>query len=127
MSFEAAIGIEDARVGAWLTELDAQEDPVEWVDVGWKMGDWDQMEIDQDTVGLHWLKLDEWCVHRLAQGIAPGAQAYQRVGRRVPMVKRKLLVAWEKAGQEYRWDYHLDPNRTVTLPRNRADVHVPPE
>lgn len=62
MSPASAIGTEDARVGRWLTELDPVEDPVQRVDVGWRMGDWDQMDIDEKTIGLHWLKLDHWSV-----------------------------------------------------------------
>lgn len=62
MSSEAQVGIEDARVGAWLTELNQDVDPVTRVEVGWKMGDWNQMEIDENTIGLHWLKHVEWSV-----------------------------------------------------------------
>lgn len=125
MSFESAIGIEDARVGSWLTELDPDRDPVQRVDVGWKMGDWDQMTIDEETLGLHWLKLDEWCV--LSRSSCPKVEAdAMEMDDRVPMVKRKLLVAWDKAGQDYRWDYHIDPNRTTSWLHNRADVRRPP-
>jgi hypothetical protein len=30
--------------------------------------------------------------------------------QRVPMVKRKVLKAWEKAGKEYRWDWNKAQN-----------------
>jgi hypothetical protein len=46
------------------------------------MGDWNQLEIDEETIALHWLKLIEW----------------------FPMVKRKVLFAWERAGRMYHWD-----------------------
>ncbi|KAG0144960.1 hypothetical protein CROQUDRAFT_659264 [Cronartium quercuum f. sp. fusiforme G11] len=85
MSAEAQVGIEDARVGAWLTELNADVDPVTRIDVGWKMGDWNQMEIDETSIGLHWLKAVEW----------------------FPMAKFKILAAWKRAGQNYRWDWHV--------------------
>lgn len=35
---------------------------VERVDVGWGMGDWDQITVTSETVAAHWLKLDHWFV-----------------------------------------------------------------
>ena len=62
-----ATGVEDARMGRMVQLLDPTTEWVQWVDHGWKMGDWDQLAIDEDTFAFHWLKLDHW----------------------VPMVKRK--------------------------------------
>lgn len=64
---EYAVGIEDARIGRLVQQLDPSKEPVEWIDHGWKMGDWDQLTVDENIVAFHWLKLDHW----------------------VPMVKRK--------------------------------------
>lgn len=60
MSLSSQVGIEDARVGAWLTDLDPVQDPVVRINEGWKMADWNQVEIDQDVIALHWLKQTEW-------------------------------------------------------------------
>lgn len=65
-----AIGTEDAKIGKMVSSLDPAKEPVKWIDYGWRMGDWDQLKIDENTVGFHWLKLDHW----------------------VPMVKRKAYV-----------------------------------
>ena len=62
-----ATGIEDARMGRMVQHLDPETEPVQWVDHGWKMGDWDQLTVDENLYAFHWLKLDHW----------------------VPMVKRK--------------------------------------
>jgi hypothetical protein len=67
---EWAIGIEDARMGRIIQMLDPKSEPVQWVDHGWKMGDWNQLQIDENTVAFHWLKMDHW----------------------MPMVKRKAWV-----------------------------------
>jgi len=82
-SQEFAIGVEDAKIGRIISFLDPVTEPVEWVDHGWKMGDWDQLKVDATIVGYHWLKLDHW----------------------VPMVRRKALGAWKEAGRPYRWDW----------------------
>lgn len=67
MTAAYASGTEDAKIGRIVRLLDPAKEPVKWVDYGWRMGDWDQLKVDVDTVGFHWLKLDHW----------------------VPMVKRK--------------------------------------
>ncbi|KAI9619012.1 hypothetical protein KEM48_006483 [Puccinia striiformis f. sp. tritici PST-130] len=85
MSLESQVGIEDARVGAWLTDLNPLEDPLIRIDEGWKMADWNQVEIDKDVIGLHWLKKTEW----------------------FPMIRLKVLKVWEAAHQPYRWDYFM--------------------
>ncbi|KAI9610417.1 hypothetical protein H4Q26_006557 [Puccinia striiformis f. sp. tritici PST-130] len=79
MSLESQVGIEDARVGAWLTDLNPLEDPLIRIDEGWKMADWNQVEIDKDVIGLHWF----------------------------PMIRLKVLKVWEAAHQPYRWDYFM--------------------
>ncbi|POW19594.1 hypothetical protein PSHT_04477, partial [Puccinia striiformis] len=72
-------------VGAWLTDLNPLEDPLIRIDEGWKMADWNQVEIDKDVIGLHWLKKTEW----------------------FPMIRLKVLKVWEAAHQPYRWDYFM--------------------
>ncbi|WVW84505.1 hypothetical protein I302_106539 [Kwoniella bestiolae CBS 10118] len=54
------IKIEDARTGQWLRHLDPVTDPVKRIDMGWTMGDWNQLDVGVETVALHWLKLDDW-------------------------------------------------------------------
>jgi hypothetical protein len=46
------IKIEDARTGQWLHHLDPVTDPVERIDMGWTMGDWNQLDVSVETVGL---------------------------------------------------------------------------
>lgn len=43
---------EDARTGEWLRHLDPLTDPVERVDLGWAMGDWNQVHVTSGTVAL---------------------------------------------------------------------------
>ncbi|OAV97793.1 hypothetical protein PTTG_25967 [Puccinia triticina 1-1 BBBD Race 1] len=85
MSLKSQVGIEDARVGAWLTDLDPAQDPLVRINEGWKMADWNQVEIDKDVIALHWLKKTEW----------------------FPMIRLKVLKVWESAHQAYRWDHFL--------------------
>ncbi|KNZ53302.1 hypothetical protein VP01_3286g2 [Puccinia sorghi] len=85
MSLSSQVGIEDARVGAWLTDLDPVQDPVVRINEGWKMADWNQVEIDQDVIALHWLKQTEW----------------------FPMIRLKVLKVWQAANRAYRWDYFM--------------------
>ncbi len=46
------IKIEDARTGQWLRMLDKTTDPVTRFDMGWNMGDWNQLHVTVDTVAL---------------------------------------------------------------------------
>ncbi|KAK8858457.1 hypothetical protein IAR55_002684 [Kwoniella newhampshirensis] len=52
--------IEDARTGQWLRHLDPVTDPIKRIDMGWTMGDWNQLNVSTATVALHWCKLDQW-------------------------------------------------------------------
>ncbi|MBW0486608.1 hypothetical protein O181_026323 [Austropuccinia psidii MF-1] len=88
MSLESQVGIEDARVGAWLTDLDPTKDPVIRINEDARMGDWNQLEINEETIALHWIKVTEW----------------------FPMVKLKVFKAWKAAKREYKWDYFLKSN-----------------
>ncbi|WWC70617.1 uncharacterized protein I206_104568 [Kwoniella pini CBS 10737] len=58
------IKIEDARTGQWLRHLNPVTDPVKRIDMGWTMGDWNQLDVGLETVALHWLKLDEWVIEQ---------------------------------------------------------------
>jgi hypothetical protein len=44
--------IEDARTGQWLRHLDTVTDPIRRIDMGWTMGDWNQLDVTTETVGL---------------------------------------------------------------------------
>lgn len=44
--------IEDARTGQWLRHLDPMTDPIKRIDMGWTMGDWNQLDVTTETVGL---------------------------------------------------------------------------
>ena len=44
--------IEDARTGQWLRALDPVTDPIHRIDMGWTMGDWNQLDISIETVAL---------------------------------------------------------------------------
>lgn len=46
------IKIEDARTGQWLRHLDPVTDPVKRIDMGWTMGDWNQLDVGVETVAL---------------------------------------------------------------------------
>ena len=46
-------------------EFSHPRSPVERVDTGWGMGDWDQITVTTETIAAHWLKLDHWCVPAL--------------------------------------------------------------
>ena len=46
------IKIEDARTGQWLRHLDHVTDPVRRIDMGLTMGDWNQLDVGIETVGL---------------------------------------------------------------------------
>ncbi|KAK1920534.1 hypothetical protein DB88DRAFT_503663 [Papiliotrema laurentii] len=59
MPLAHTIKIEDARTGQWLRALDPVTDPINRIDMGWTMGDWNQLDVSVETVALHWCKLDE--------------------------------------------------------------------
>jgi hypothetical protein len=44
--------VEDARTGQWLRHLDPISDPIHRIDMGWTMGDWNQLDVSVDTVAL---------------------------------------------------------------------------
>jgi hypothetical protein len=46
------IKIEDARTGQWLRHLDPVTDPVKRIDMGWTMGDYNQLDYTVETVAL---------------------------------------------------------------------------
>jgi len=59
--------IEDARTGQWLRHLDPITDPIKRIDMGWTMGDWNQLDVTTETVGLrespssfHLCLFDSW-------------------------------------------------------------------
>lgn len=47
--------IEDARTGQWLRVLDPITDPIRRIDMGWTMGDWNQLDVSVETVALRGL------------------------------------------------------------------------
>lgn len=46
------IKIEDARTGQWLRHLDPVTDPIRRIDMGWTMGDYNQLDVTVETVAL---------------------------------------------------------------------------
>ncbi len=46
------VKIEDARTGQWLRSLDPVTDPIQRVDMGWTMGDWNQLDVSVETTAL---------------------------------------------------------------------------
>jgi hypothetical protein len=49
--------IEDARTGQWLRHLDPVTDPVVRIDMGWTMGDWNQLDVGVETTTLRGCRL----------------------------------------------------------------------
>jgi hypothetical protein len=57
MPLAHTIKIEDARTGQWLRALDPVTDPINRIDMGWTMGDWNQLDVSVETVALRkWQK-----------------------------------------------------------------------
>ena len=57
MPYAHVIKIEDARTGQWLRHLDPVTDPVHRLDMGWTMGDWNQLDITVETIALReWIR-----------------------------------------------------------------------
>ncbi|WRT67640.1 uncharacterized protein IL334_004612 [Kwoniella shivajii] len=83
--------IEDARTGQWLRHLDPVTDPVKRIDMGWTMGDWNQLDVGIETVALHWLKLDEW----------------------VEQQHDRLLQIWSNASKPYDVDNGISPRLSI--------------
>ena len=52
MPLAHVIKIEDARTGQWLRTLDPMTDPIHRIDMGWTMGDWNQLDVTIETVAL---------------------------------------------------------------------------
>lgn len=52
MPLAHTVKIEDARTGQWLRHLDTVTDPVRRIDMGWMLGDWNQVDVSVETVAL---------------------------------------------------------------------------
>ena len=52
MPLALIVSIEDARTAAWLEQLDPATDPVRRIDMGWTMGDWNQLDVSITTVAM---------------------------------------------------------------------------
>ncbi|KIR36347.1 hypothetical protein I352_01295 [Cryptococcus deuterogattii MMRL2647] len=83
--------IEDARTGQWLRHLDPITDPIRRIDMGWTMGDWNQLDVDIKTVALHWCKLDDW----------------------VREQHSRLLQVWSDAGRKYTPENGVPPRESI--------------
>ena len=59
-------GIEDARTGQWLQNLNNvyPKESLINVDNEWTMGDWNQLVLNEETKAMHWLKLDKWYIQQ---------------------------------------------------------------
>jgi hypothetical protein len=62
--------IEDARTGQWLRHLDHVTDPIRRIDMGWTMGDWNQLDVGIETVGLRGSFFLLPCLFRLSISFA---------------------------------------------------------
>lgn len=93
------IKIEDARTGQWLRLLDPVLDPVQRIDFGWAMGDWNQLNYTTETVALReytgagtpanmadWLKHDGWIIDE----------------------KQKIKDVWTAADRDYTPEFGSD-------------------
>ncbi|RXK41661.1 hypothetical protein M231_01161 [Tremella mesenterica] len=89
------IKIEDARTGQWLRHLDPVTDPIRRIDMGWTMGDWNQLNVTVETVALHWCKLDDWVKEQHA----------------------RLLKIWEDAGRPYTHENGIPPSQSMAKGR----------
>jgi len=104
--------IEDARTGQWLRHLDPVTDPIKRIDMGWTMGDWNQLDVSTETVGLRefivlplrisiiplplvlivdWLKMDDWVREQHA----------------------RLLSIWEEADRPYSHEHGVSPSLSI--------------
>lgn len=101
--------IEDARTGQWLRALDPKVDPITRYDLGWMMGDWNQLDVGVETVGLRksllydalgrahwlsiadWLKWDDWVIEQHA----------------------RILKVWREAGRPYEAGHGVDLDISV--------------
>ncbi|WVO15803.1 hypothetical protein L204_103465 [Cryptococcus depauperatus] len=91
MTFAHVTKIEDARTGQWLRHLDPLTDPIERRDMGWTMGDWNQLDVGVETVALHWCKLDDWIQEQHS----------------------RLLQIWSNAKRPYTWDNGVPPKQSI--------------
>jgi len=87
--------IEDARTGQWLRHLDPVTDPIHRIDMGWTMGDWNQLDVTVETVALHWCKLDEW----------------------VEEQHSRLLEIWAAADRPYSPEHGVPPRLSIAKGR----------
>lgn len=46
------VKIEDARTAQWMRQLDPVTDPIRRIDMGWTMGDYNQLDVSVETVAL---------------------------------------------------------------------------
>jgi hypothetical protein len=68
---------EDARTGQWLRHLDPVTNPVQRMDMGWTMGDWNQLDVTIETVALRELILITLLMWRLVENGQLGRGATQ--------------------------------------------------
>ena len=113
------IKIEDARTAQWLRHLDPVTDPIHRIDMGWTMGDWNQLDVSVETVALRgcfplhcplcpsrfsasdltehsdWCKLDEWVEEQHA----------------------RLHTIWADADRPYSHEHGVSPRMSIAKGR----------
>ncbi|ODO01524.1 hypothetical protein I350_06344 [Cryptococcus amylolentus CBS 6273] len=128
MTFTHIAKIEDARTGQWLRHLDPVTDPIKRIDMGWTMGDWNQLDVSIETVALHWCKLDDWVWEQHARLLDLWAQAGRQYtpengvlpkesrekGKIMPEKaekeqQRQKEMGWDVQGKEMGWNVHGPP------------------
>ncbi|KAL7418040.1 hypothetical protein BDY24DRAFT_335088 [Mrakia frigida] len=92
--------IEDARTSQWLRNLNPDTDPVEFIDNGWSMGDYNQLAYAPETIALHWLKFDDWFRNE----------------------KAKILKIWEEAGRKYEVGQGVEPRLSIEHGKLQPDA-----
>ncbi|KAL7416438.1 hypothetical protein BDY24DRAFT_438946 [Mrakia frigida] len=92
--------IEDARTAQWLRHLDPEVDPVQYIDNGWTMVDYNQADLSLETVALHFLKWDAEFLEEQA----------------------KVRKVWSDAGKAYTPQEGVDWRKSVEVGRVQPDA-----
>lgn len=100
--------VEDARTGQWLRLLDPQTDLVRRIDMGWTMGDFNQLDITIETVALR-----ESCNFQRGRDEAKVTPDWLK---RLSWIKEQydqIRSTWADAGIPYDSDHGIDPELSI--------------